>query len=211
VERRRVGNGENRIDAVSPDAIGLFAVGGLLLWSLSVWHGGALLVREVRATWRAGFRSDAVGLVLGVGVNLLNIAYEIARLATGWPNPALPIPAPVRIAGLIVFACGFVVALFARHRLAGAWTATPRCPDGGIQTHGPYAYVRHPIYASATVVYAGLLLAQANLTGTLVYSLHIFGFVAKAVREDRLLIGMMHDEYGRYRQQVRWGLFPGLW
>lgn len=192
------------------DWIGLTAVAILALWSVTTWRGGVLLVREVRRAIVSGHPVEALSIVLGVTANLLNILYELGRRVAGWPNYPLPLPDPVRIGGLTLAAAGFGLAILARRTLGVAWTVVP-APPGTLRTRGLYGVVRHPIYAAATLLYAGLLLAQGNATGALVFGAQITGFGIKAWREDRFLSRHAPAAYVAYRSKVRWRMLPGIW
>jgi protein-S-isoprenylcysteine O-methyltransferase Ste14 len=68
--------------------------------------------------------------------------------------------------------------------------------EGGIVTHGPYRFIRHPIYAAAcTIVWAGVLAhwsLPAVLMGTLVFA----GALVRMLCEEHLLI----EAYPEYRE-----------
>ena len=81
--------------------------------------------------------------------------------------------------------------------------------DRGLVTHGPYAVVRHPVYASYLLIQSGYLLQSISLRNVLVMVLASGCNVGRALMEERLLTGS--SAYGAYRRRVRWRLVPGLW
>jgi protein-S-isoprenylcysteine O-methyltransferase Ste14 len=81
--------------------------------------------------------------------------------------------------------------------------------DRGLVTRGPYAVIRHPIYASYLLVFSGYLLQSISVRNALVVLLVISCNVGRAIVEDRLLA--TNEEYEAYRSQVRWRLLPGVW
>jgi protein-S-isoprenylcysteine O-methyltransferase Ste14 len=97
-----------------------------------------------------------------------------------------------------------VVALFALGRSFGFVAA-----DRGLVTRGPYAVVRHPVYASYLLVQSGYLLQSISLRNVLVMVLASGCNVGRALMEERLLA--RSQAYGAYRGRVRWMLVPGLW
>jgi protein-S-isoprenylcysteine O-methyltransferase Ste14 len=81
--------------------------------------------------------------------------------------------------------------------------------DRGLVTRGPYAVVRHPIYASYLFVLSGYLLQSISVWNALVLVLVISCNVGRALAEDRLLA--TSERYEAYRRRVRWSLLPGVW
>jgi len=81
--------------------------------------------------------------------------------------------------------------------------------DRGLVRRGPYAIVRHPIYASYFLLQFGYLLQSISLRNALVMLVATGCNVGRARAEDRVLA--TNKDYGAYRRQVRWRLFPGVW
>ena len=81
--------------------------------------------------------------------------------------------------------------------------------DRGLVRRGPYAIVRHPIYASYLLLQFGYVLQSISLRNALVMVFASGCNIGRAIVEDRLLA--TNEEYGAYRSQVRWRLVPGVW
>lgn len=81
--------------------------------------------------------------------------------------------------------------------------------DRGLVQRGPYAVVRHPIYASYLLLQFGYVLQSISLRNVLVVVFASGCNVGRAIVEDRLLA--TNEEYSAYRGQVRWRLIPGVW
>jgi protein-S-isoprenylcysteine O-methyltransferase Ste14 len=75
---------------------------------------------------------------------------------------------------------------------------------------GPYAVVRHPMYASALLYLAGMPLLLGSWYGLLVVPLMIAGIAPRAVFEERLLERDLPG-YADYMRRVRYRLVPGVW
>jgi protein-S-isoprenylcysteine O-methyltransferase Ste14 len=81
--------------------------------------------------------------------------------------------------------------------------------DRGLIRRGPYAVVRHPIYASYLLLQAGYVLQSLAVWNAVVMLFVTSCNVGRARAEERLL--GMNEQYEAYRIQVRWRLIPGVW
>lgn len=81
--------------------------------------------------------------------------------------------------------------------------------DRGLVRRGPYAVVRHPIYASYLLLQSGYVLQSLSLWNALVMLMVTSCNVGRILAEDRLLA--TNKGYGAYRTRVRWRLLPGVW
>jgi protein-S-isoprenylcysteine O-methyltransferase Ste14 len=81
--------------------------------------------------------------------------------------------------------------------------------DRGLVRRGPYAVVRHPIYASYLLLQAGYVLQSISVWNTVVMLFVTSCNVGRARAEERLL--ETNQDYGAYRIRVPWRLVPGVW
>ena len=75
---------------------------------------------------------------------------------------------------------------------------------------GPYAFVRHPGYVSACILFVGMPLALGSLWALIPAVLSCLLLVVRTILEDKTL----RDEltgYEEYTQRVRYRLLPGVW
>ena len=75
---------------------------------------------------------------------------------------------------------------------------------------GPYAYVRHPMYAGAITYFLGLglLLGSWYAVGIAIVIIALFGL--RAMWEEETLAREL-DGYAAYAGRVRYRLIPGVW
>jgi protein-S-isoprenylcysteine O-methyltransferase Ste14 len=81
--------------------------------------------------------------------------------------------------------------------------------DRGLVRHGPYALVRHPIYASYLLLQCGYVLQSVSLRNVIVFLVASGCNVGRVLVEDELLAG--NPDHAAYRAKVRWRLIPGVW
>lgn len=80
----------------------------------------------------------------------------------------------------------------------------------GIVDRGMYGRIRHPLYLSLIVINLGLALAFGVPWALVPAVLFSFLSVLTALREEQFLLGRFPEQYGRYRERVRWRMIPGL-
>jgi protein-S-isoprenylcysteine O-methyltransferase Ste14 len=110
-------------------------------------------------------------------------------------------------AGLGVQIVGLVIAVWSLRALGRSFGFA--AADRGLVRRGPYAIVRHPIYASYVLLQLGYLLQSLSVRNALVMLFVSSCNVGRALAEERLLTNSGH--YGEYRSQVRWRVLPGIW
>lgn len=160
----------------------------VLAW-LAAWHNAILAALYTRR--KPASRYDQRGLWLG-------ILAAVLPLAADYP---VEMPAPVLIVGLT----GYGLVLWSLLALGRSFGIAPA--DRGLVTHGPYRYIRHPMYLGELILRAALVvtLPQPLLAGALLVALVIIQ-ITRAFREERII-----DTYSTYSSQVRYRLIPGVW
>jgi protein-S-isoprenylcysteine O-methyltransferase Ste14 len=105
----------------------------------------------------------------------------------------------VQLAGLALWAWAFA-------KLAGCYGIV--AADRGLVTGGPYAIVRHPLYAAYMVGGIGYLIQSLSVWNAVVDLVAVGCQLLRVKAEERHLAGPAYDEY---RERVRWRLWPGIW
>jgi len=83
-------------------------------------------------------------------------------------------------------------------------------PDQKVISTGPYALVRHPMYASAMIMQLGAPIALGSWWGVLVLVVMSPALVWRLLDEERFLRANLPG-YASYRETVRYRLIPHVW
>jgi protein-S-isoprenylcysteine O-methyltransferase Ste14 len=131
-----------------------------------------------------------------------------AFLPPGWPDSVAPfLPA----LGAVLAVLGGIVAVWAWQTLGQRNAASPfPVPREGARLveAGPYAYVRHPIYAAGLVFFTGFTLATSPAAFVPLLALAIL-WRNKAQLEEEYL-ARQYREYREYREDVQGAFVPSL-
>jgi len=177
---------------------------------ITVWlwlHDKALLERRVKAGpgSEADPMQNVVQALAGL-VFLAIIAVPGLDRRLGWSDVAVA----VSLAGDGMIAVGFWI-VFITFRANTFTAGTIEIAEGQhlIDT-GPYAVVRHPMYAGALILIAGIPLGLGSWWGLIPAALLVPVMVWRLVREEAFLIANLAG-YADYRGRVRSRLAPGIW
>ncbi len=123
----------------------------------------------------------------------------------GWSS----VPPHVSLAGDALIAFGFLlVFLVLRVNTYGA--STIQIADGQtVISTGPYAIVRHPMYAGALPLLIGTPIALGSWWGLLIVILIVPALIWRLLDEERFLAENLPG-YREYMSKVRFRLVPGI-
>lgn len=144
---------------------------------------------------RVGAFWEGALAVLGTFVVSLLLLASNSGGATLHDAPALP--TVIQCIGI----AGWGMSLVALGRSLGIAPA-----DRGLVRHGPYRFIRHPIYAFEGLFFLGWLVAYPTVGNAGVLVIWSALQVARMMREEKILGG-----YDEYRHSVRWRLIPFVW
>jgi protein-S-isoprenylcysteine O-methyltransferase Ste14 len=114
------------------------------------------------------------------------------------------------VAGDILVAMGFYV-IFRVYRVNTFTAATIQvAADQRVISTGPYAIVRHPMYAGASLYVVGTPLALGSYWGLLAAAAMLPFLIWRLVDEERLLARKLPG-YTEYQQRVPHRLVPWMW
>jgi protein-S-isoprenylcysteine O-methyltransferase Ste14 len=124
----------------------------------------------------------------------------------GWSH----VPAPIVVAGDALVALGFLIVFFVFRENSYASALIETAVEQKVVDTGPYAWVRHPMYAGALVLLAGTPLALGSLWGLVALGPMTASIVWRLLDEETFL-GASLPGYEAYRRAVRRRLIPGVW
>jgi protein-S-isoprenylcysteine O-methyltransferase Ste14 len=124
----------------------------------------------------------------------------------GWSH----VPVAAAIAGDALVALGMFVVfrVFRANSFTSAVVDVAR--DQPLVSTGPYAVVRHPMYAGALVMMAGVPIALGSWWGLVPAAAMVAVIVARLLDEEELLAARLPG-YAEYRLRVTHRLVPRVW
>ena len=124
----------------------------------------------------------------------------------GWSQ----VPPAVSLLGNVLVALGlFIDLLVFRENTFGA--SNIRVEQGQtVVSTGPYAIMRHPMYAGVLVMAVGVPLALGSWWGLVPVVLLALAIIWRLLDEEKFLAGNLPG-YSEYQEQVRYRLVPLVW
>lgn len=178
--------------------------------ALTVWlarHDPELLKRRMRGgPFAEGERSQKIimtltslGFVAGLVIPGLDRRF-------GWSE----VPPAVSVLADVVHLAGWLGIWFVFR--ANTYAAATIKVDSGqtVISTGPYALVRHPMYAAALFMILAISVALGSWWGLLVWVAVLPILIWRLLDEERVLLRDL-DGYADYRRKVRWRLIPRVW
>lgn len=125
----------------------------------------------------------------------------------GWSD----VPGPLRLLAFAVVAAFYVLLFLVLRENAFLSRVVEVTPEAGhrVVSTGPYAVVRHPMYAGYLLWTLAAAVALGSLPALAPASLIAAGVVVRTVLEDRTLQAELPG-YLEYASRVRWKLLPGV-
>lgn len=123
----------------------------------------------------------------------------------GWSR----VPAAVVLVGDVLTALCFwgAFVVFRENRFSSATIEI--AADQRVISTGPYALLRHPMYAGGLLLFVGMPLALGSYWGLLAVVVALPALVWRLIDEERFLSENLPG-YAAYCDRVRWRLIPGV-
>lgn len=186
-------------------------------WEAAGRRGGALVALAVGALLAPGVAASARAGGRVVGRPILG-PIRLALIAAGWfgaaavlwrPLPLRLSPAGRRLALVIAvpfYLAGMAAVVAGRLALGGSYRVSSTiglrlAPGHVLVQSGPYAVVRHPMYAGLFLAGAGALLLYRTWA-TVFFAVQLPALIARARLEDRALAAEFGPAWEEYRDRV---------
>jgi protein-S-isoprenylcysteine O-methyltransferase Ste14 len=124
----------------------------------------------------------------------------------GWSD----LPGWAAIAGDVIMLLGWLGIFFVFRENSFASAVIESAADQRLISSGPYAWVRHPMYAAALVMLLGMPLALGSAWGVLLVLALVPLLIWRLMDEERFLVNHLPG-YCEYQGRVRYRLLPLIW
>jgi protein-S-isoprenylcysteine O-methyltransferase Ste14 len=124
----------------------------------------------------------------------------------GWSH----VPLLLVVVGDALVLAGFLVVFRVFRENTFTSSVIEVAPEQRVIDSGPYAVVRHPMYAGGILLVAGIPIALGSLVGLATLPPFVAIIVWRLLDEERFLLGQLPG-YAAYRHKVRSRLIPRVW
>lgn len=138
-----------------------------------------------------------------VWIWVIALAATVAPLLVTTSDSRTLIPAQV---GAFVLVAGIFIQLHAKIALGRSMGCVPA--HRGLKRHGPYRFVRHPIYSGYLIGHFAYLVMNPIAWNAIVYGVLYSLQIPRLLIEERVLSS--DPEYRTYMEDVRYRLIPGF-
>jgi protein-S-isoprenylcysteine O-methyltransferase Ste14 len=220
------------IQTLSTFLIGAIALGVLLFlpaWTLNYWQAWVFIVVFMTSVNVIGLylslkdpallerrkkfgptkeQSPVQKIAVSIGVLALLGVIVFCALAHrfGWS----PVPAYGSLAGDVLVALGLFINLRVFKENSYGGSTIEIVADQKVISTGPYALVRHPIYAGVLIMITGIPLALDAWWGLTIIAAAAPALIWRIMDEEKFLKEDLPG-YVEYAQKVRYRLVPYLW
>ena len=136
----------------------------------------------------------------------------VAALAGRSVAPELRMPAPPRMAGVVVMWLGLALRVWAIADLGGGFRTTVEVEPGqAVVSSGPYRWIRHPSYAGLLLIVAGFGAALGNWLSLAACVVLPLPAIAWRIHVEEAELNRVLGQAYRTYQSDRARLIPRLW
>ena len=124
----------------------------------------------------------------------------------GWSH----MPPSVALAGDGLMVLGWLAIYFVFKENSFSSATIELAPDQSVISTGPYALVRHPMYAGGLVMLLGIPIALGSWWGLFVIAAMIPALIWRLIDEEKFLARNLPG-YVEYQKKLRYRLIPMIW
>jgi protein-S-isoprenylcysteine O-methyltransferase Ste14 len=187
--------------------LGLFAAASLAITLYLASEDPALLARRTQAGPVAEKERSQKIIQAVASVSFLS---TLAVPGLDHRFAVVQAPLAVIVAGDAMVLLGFLVVFLVFRENSFTSAVIEVFSEQRVIDSGPYAAVRHPMYAGALVLVAGIPIALGSLVGLATLPPFAAVIVWRLLDEERFLAGHLPG-YAAYRQKTRYRLIPRVW
>ena len=190
--------------------LAIFTLGSVVFGARLLKRDPGLLAARLGALNQKGQPVwDKLFLLVFIGFFLAWL-WLMARDAQVWRLSHMPVW--LNVAGGLLVLAGFagVMRVFRENSFAAPVVRVQAEREQRVIDTGPYAHVRHPMYAASLLYLTGMPLLLGSWLGLAGAAVIILAMARRAVAEEGVLARELAG-YADYRMRVRYRLIPGLW
>jgi len=185
----------------------IFTIASLLTTIYLIRHDPELLQRRMRGGPTAENRPAQRVIMIFTSLAFIGL---IVIPPLDYRFRALTVPLYVIVTGNFLVAVGFYF-IFYVYRENTYTSATVQVVENQrVIDTGPYALVRHPMYASALLYLLGTPLALGSYWGLLPF-IFVIPFLMWRLADEEKMLTKELEGYSDYRNRVPYRLVPGVW
>jgi protein-S-isoprenylcysteine O-methyltransferase Ste14 len=187
-----------------------FVIGGIAVTLWLAWRDPGLLKERMAGPFQKGqvfWDKVFIGFIIVVWLSWLVL---MALDAKRWGLSRMP--EALKVVGAALIPVGFFIVwlTFRENSFAAPVIKIQKERGQRVISTGPYAIVRHPMYAGGTLYMIGMPLLLGSWRGLLVSPLIIGALSVRIfIEEATLRRGLLG--YSEYTKHVRYRLVPGVW
>jgi len=184
-----------------------FSASSLAITLFLFRHDRALLERRLKAGPFAE-RQTAQKIISALAAVVFVAALVVPALDHRFAWSHVPPWAALCGDGLVVLVFFFIFRVVRENAFASSTIEIG--PGQRVISTGPYAIVRHPMYAGALLLFIAIPLALGSWWGMLAFFPALLAMAARLRNEEKFLLEHLAG-YEEYRRETRYRLVPGVW
>jgi protein-S-isoprenylcysteine O-methyltransferase Ste14 len=187
--------------------LSIFTGASILTTLYLIRHDPALLERRMKGGPTAEKQPTQKLIMLGASVGFVGLLVVSALdVRFGWS--VVPLGAVLFGDALVIAGFYFISIVYRENTFTSATIEVAK--DQKVISTGPYAVVRHPMYAGALLYLLGTPLALGSYWGLVVFGVVLLFLLWRLFDEERFLCRNLPG-YTEYRKRVRHRLVPFVW